>query len=446
MPIPKSRPSVRPAVLPYWQTTDRRSAVLYLGDALAVLRALPPRSVHCAVTSPPYWSQRDYGTAGRGGLGLEATFTEYVDKLVAVFRELRRVLRDDGTFWLNIGDTYTGGAGLAPGNLAGLPWRVALAMQDDGWVLRQDVIWAKPDTMPQSVSNRCTTAHEYVFLFSKGPRYFYDWYATREKAVSAPHAPGNRNIAPEKNDRGHLEDRVWGDGNRNKRSIWTIAHGAGYGGNHFAAYPPALVEPCILAGTSAAGCCPTCAAPWRRVVAKTRVPTRPGEDSKAWRAAKPVGRLNAVPGPKRQNAMFRSEEARVKRDGMEAGNRDPLRHVTETRSLGWYPSCKCLGLPPLPKAPHSKDPAYEGWALAARELCGLARAEVDDGDGGYQLDPAVVLDPFVGSGTTALVALALGRHFTGIDLSEDYLANHVVPRVSADLGGRPALRHLLPTR
>jgi len=186
---------------------------IHQGHVLEILPTLPEKSVQCCVTSPPYWGLRDYGAEGQ--LGLERTPDEYVENMVQVFREVRRVLRDDGTLWLNLGDTYNaynGGAGpgstlsknqteqrprletghglqcktLKPKDLVGIPWRVALALQADGWYLRQDIVWHKPNPMPESVRDRCTKAHEYIFLLSKSQRYFYDLEAVKESGTNRP--------------------------------------------------------------------------------------------------------------------------------------------------------------------------------------------------------------------------------------------------------------------
>jgi len=214
------------------------------GDARQVLPTLAARSFRCCVTSPPYWGLRDYGHSGQ--IGAESGLAEYIGSLRAVFREVRRTLTDDGTLWLNIGDSYTSGnrrwrdddaknparamryrpptpAGLKPKDLVGVPWRVAFALQEDGWFLRADIVWYKPNCQPESVKDRPTRAHEYVFLFSKSQDYFYDHEASRE--------PAN----------GH-------GGSRNRRSVWSI-NTEPFPGAHFAVFPPALVRPCVLAGS-----------------------------------------------------------------------------------------------------------------------------------------------------------------------------------------------------
>lgn len=208
-------------------------------DARIALPKLPDKSVQCCVTSPPYWSLRDYHIAGQ--IGLEPTIEQFINRLVEVFAEVKRVLRDDGVLWLNIGDAYTSGdrgyrapdrknpvramlyrpdtpEGLKPKDLIGLPWRLAFALQRDGWYLRSDVIWHKPNCMPESVKDRPTRAHEYLFLFSKSERYYYDYNSIRE-------ANG-----------------------RNRRTVWSIPTQP-FKGAHYAVFPPALIGPCILAGS-----------------------------------------------------------------------------------------------------------------------------------------------------------------------------------------------------
>jgi DNA modification methylase len=371
-----------------------------LGDCREVMASMEPESVHCVVTSPPYWGLRDYGTAtwlggdeacdhetprSRGAdikpgdkqgtsagsrpntqrecrcgatrqdsqLGLEPTPEAYVESMVAVFREVRRVLRSDGTVWLNLGDSYNGSggiggngkqhtnggsvtrpdnragwAGLKPKDLVGIPWRVAFALQADGWYLRSDIIWSKPNPMPESVTDRPTKSHEYLFLLSKSPRYYFDNDAIREdyKADALwryqygfnPGTPAN---SATKNPAVGRERSEPNPAGRNIRSVWTIATQP-YPGAHFATFPQALVEPCIKAGTSERGVCPECGAPWER-------------------------------------------------------------------DATWRPSCRC-GMPGHIDKPH-------------------------------QPVPATVLDCFAGSGTVGLVAQRLSRRAVLIDLSADYL-------------------------
>ena len=286
------------------------------GDCREVLRTLPDESVHCVVTSPPYWGLRDYGFEGQ--IGLETDFGDYVAEMVDVFRETRRVLRADGTLWLNLGDSYAGSgrggnpteetsglegsqtsqrasmirrargdsevastardaavtnrfrhaykaapAGLKQKDLMGMPWRVAFALQEDGWYLRQDIIWSKPNSMPESVTDRCTKAHEYVFLLAKSDRYFYDASAIAEPAVKAGqvlHSYGtgakDRQDVSETNDR---RTRIglanWNQAcpdTRNRRSVWEITTKP-FAEAHFATFPPELAELCIKAGCASGG-------------------------------------------------------------------------------------------------------------------------------------------------------------------------------------------------
>lgn len=253
-----------------------------VGDCLFLLDLLPDQSVHCCVTSPPYFGLRDYGVDGQ--IGLEPTPDAYVAKMVEVFREVRRVLRDDGTLWVNLGDsynTYAANRGPAAGvnktvhealpvvpkghgltvkgignkQLLGIPWRVAFALQADGWYLRQDIIWHKPNPMPESVRDRCTKAHEYIFLLSKSPRYFFDAEAISEPAVGAPSGNKERKKATERGCPNEgTASGVPRDGGetRNRRSVWTVSTKP-FKGAHFATFPPALIEPCILAGCPEGG-------------------------------------------------------------------------------------------------------------------------------------------------------------------------------------------------
>lgn len=257
------------------------------GDCREILPTLSTQSVQCCVTSPPYWGLRDYGENGQ--LGLEATLEEYIDKMVAVFREVWRVLRDDGTLWVNMGDSYAHGEcggkspvdgrtdrmgggnprgrttratlsnGLKPKNLCGIPWRVAFALQADGWYLRSDIIWHKPNPMPESVTDRPTKAHEYIFLLSKAERYFYDADAIREPHARLRDSSNGGSMA--KIDHENAEARRINQGNnhygeyplpnpngRNKRSVWTIPTQP-YAEAHFATFPEEIPKLCILAGS-----------------------------------------------------------------------------------------------------------------------------------------------------------------------------------------------------
>lgn len=270
---------------------------ILVGDCIDMMRTLPDQSVQCCVTSPPYYGLRDYGVDGQ--IGLEETPAEFIARLVEVFREVRRVLRDDGTAWVNMGDSYAGswGAqgrpqgdgqmsgrsitsarqinehprfksgtgvrgremGMKSKDLMGIPWRLAFALQDDGWYLRQDIIWNKPNPMPESVRDRCTKSHEYIFLLSKSKRYHFDQLAIAEQALE-PRGPGNvepieslpgERSTENSNIRGSLH-KIGPRPTRNRRSVWTVATRS-FREAHFATFPPDLIRPCILAGAPRGG-------------------------------------------------------------------------------------------------------------------------------------------------------------------------------------------------
>lgn len=373
---------------------------IIVGDCLESLRTLLDCSVHCVITSPPYWGLRDYGVDGQ--LGLEKSPEEYVANMVDVFREVRRVLRDDGTLWLNLGDSYAaqrggttppaetlaggengwmddgsrvnrgrhdgynpsrnaGAIGLKHKDLVGIPWRVAFALQADGYYLRQDLIWAKPNPMPESVRDRCTKSHEYLFLLSKSERYYFDGEAIKEsfadERMGNPGGGGQYSVGSGRNDAGALKTGVWNaDGlatGRNRRSVWSISTSP-YKGAHFATFPPRLIEPCILAGTSAKGCCPTCGKPWERITERTKLRRQRPNDY-------------------------------TKRTGEEGTGNSCANSVAgvEMKTTGWQQSCKCEPAEPV---------------------------------------PCIVADPFGGSGTTGMVAAYHGRDWLLFELNPEYAA------------------------
>ena len=227
--------------------------MILVGDCIESMRGLPDQSVHTCVTSPPYFGLRDYGYDGQ--IGLEPTPDAFVAKLAEVFREVRRVLRDDGTLWLNLGDSYGVGK-----QMLGIPWRVAFALQSDGWCLRQDIIWHKPNPMPESVTDRCTKAHEYIFLLSKSQRYYFDADAIKEPSAyfGKDTRSGMGNIRYEgKRTEGDAaangqQSFVTINETRNKRSVWTVTTKP-FKGAHFATFPPDLIEPCVKAGCPEGG-------------------------------------------------------------------------------------------------------------------------------------------------------------------------------------------------
>ncbi|HDS4354641.1 TPA: site-specific DNA-methyltransferase [Enterobacter roggenkampii] len=243
--MPQKKSSLPPTVerLHRAEPLELDGPTLFEGDALTVLRKLPSGSVRCVVTSPPYWGLRDYGIDEQ--IGLESSMHQFINRLVTIFAEVKRVLSDDGTLWLNIGDGYTSGnrgyrapdkknparamtvrpdtpEGLKPKDLIGIPWRLAFALQNDGWYLRSDIVWNKPNAMPESVKDRPTRSHEFLFMLTKSEKYFYDWQAVREPR-----------------DNGGL---------RNRRTVWNV-NTKPFSGAHFATFPPDLIRPCILAST-----------------------------------------------------------------------------------------------------------------------------------------------------------------------------------------------------
>lgn len=384
-------------------------------NANALNIPLADKSVHMIVTSPPYWGLRNYGVSGQ--LGLERTPEEYIANMVAVFRECWRVLRDDGTLWLNIGDSYAASpsgnhdaqkdrpridgvfhvptwdtfqeqvkgnqnnklvSGLKPKDLVGIPWRLAFALQADGWYLRSDIIWNKPNPMPESVTDRPTKSHEYLFLLAKRERYYYDAEAIREEnkpesleryeySLEGSYTPGYAypNEKREKPQQWNLNPA-----GRNRRTVWTIPT-APYKGAHFATFPPALVEPCIKAGTSERGVCPKCGKGWRRVIEKEK-----------------IGDNISARGNHRVNSGLALPPSG-------AGNNPAV-------TLGWQPSCTCG----------------------------------QDNGGPLEPIPAIVFDPFVGSGTTVKVAYDLGRRGVGLDLSLEYLSEQATTRIHNGHTGR----------
>jgi DNA modification methylase len=259
--------------------------VIITADALAGLEGIPTATVDTCITSPPYYGLRDYSIEGQ--IGLEASPEEFIERLVEVFRAVRRTLKDDGTLWVNLGDSYAGGAGRWGGtknmsgkqasnngslgqigkpqkwqhpsikqkDLIGVPWLFAFAMRADGWYLRQDIIWHKPNPMPESVTDRCTKAHEYIFLFSKSARYYFDSDAIKEPATSTDERPRDRESTRQNKIPGRTRMNGLTSNNyatRNKRDVWTVTTRA-YKEAHFATFPPDLIRPCVRAGSRPGG-------------------------------------------------------------------------------------------------------------------------------------------------------------------------------------------------
>jgi DNA modification methylase len=359
---------------------------IWHGDAIDCLRAMPAGIAQTCITSPPFWGLRDYGVDGQ--IGLEPDPDQWVARLVDVFREVRRVLRDDGTLWLEVGDSYaargnTGGMdslsqphqaigakgwrsapeGMKNKDLVGAPWLLAFALRQDGWYLRSDIIWARPNPMPESVTDRPTKAHSYVFLLTKRPRYFMDMEAIREDAkpwnegrMSASAMDGFRAGKVERRPQREKQyDEIKG---ANSRTVWTIATEPTPFA-HFATFPQELVRRCILAGTSERGACPNCGAPWAR---QTEKEIDHG-GRRTHNSTAPAGGIG------------RSQAAARIADGHMAG-------WSKVTTTGWAPTCTCDAGAPVPQ---------------------------------------VVCDPFMGSGTTALVARHHGRHAIGCELNASYL-------------------------
>lgn len=407
--------------------------------------ALADGSIHCIVTSPPYFGLRDYGASEQ--IGQEQTVSAYIDNLRECAREWFRVLRHDGSLWLNLGDSYAGsGRGLmgdgSPSDrgsakqgtnkgttqgafkiskacaeykqkdLYGIPWAVATALRADGWYLRRDIIWAKNNPMPESVTDRPTTAHEYIFLLTKSARYFYDEVAVAEPAITAERIYPSWEKRKESGEPARRDDPalsgyvnkgagMGGGSTRNLRSVWDIDEdeyaqflqwkaersGAmrdvwpissnGYKGAHFATMPPEIPRKCIMAGTSARGCCPDCGAPFERVTHREK------PKSRAVNAQTPNGQ---------------TEQGSLKNERVDL--------YPPTNTEGWYPTCNCSGLPPLPsREEHTEEHAR--LLERARELTA---------------SPCVVLDSFSGSGTTGKVAIELGRQYIGVEINPAYIA------------------------
>lgn len=408
------------------------TAKVLKGNVLNVLPELPDASVHAVVTSPPYWGHRVYNVPETmwpavsfrpiamdgvapvevpewyGCLGLEPTSALYVAHIVAVFREVRRVLREDGTLWLNLGDTsasarnsnrraqdqgkqkghalgrpdlmpHRGGLeeGLKSKDLCGMPYRVALALQADGWTLRQEIIWHKPNALPESVKDRPARDFEPVFLFAQARRYFYDAFAVREAYKQSPRKPGAGSMQNQVRPRGQLQgdevDRFYGAGSRGLRTLWSIAtRPNGFG--HIAAFPPELPRRCILLSTSDFGVCEFCGAPYRRLVRRQRM-----------KDGQPIG----------QGKSYRSQSKSAPSSAQGDGH---WRYSTRVEHQGWQEGCEC-------QAPRSR---------------------------------ALVLDPFCGSGTTGIEAVNHGRSFVGIEadessfeLSRDRLRTQQLPLLEA---------------
>jgi DNA modification methylase len=376
---------------------------VYQGNALDVLKTFPDESIDCCVTSPPYWCLRNYETEGQ--LGLEPTPELFVERLVEIFSEVKRVLKKEGTLFLNLGDTYAGSwkgnkdsskhlqstnkgsrnyngklpyyksDKIKPKDLIGIPWMVAFALRNSGWYLRQDIIWSKKNPMPESVTDRCTKSHEYIFLLSKSSRYYYDHEAIKEDTSTFDNSNRDRdntklNNTPGRSKMAGLKTNDYLK--RNKRSVWDVAT-APLKEAHFATFPQKLIIDCIKAGCPEF-VCEKCGSPYRRDVEKTLKPTT--------KAAKTF-----VIDKRDIDADKQDQGSNRQKDGHKSG------HTYSIKDNGVFPSCNC------------NSNKIEG----------------------------VVLDPFMGAGTTAVVARKLYRNYIGIEINPEYI-NIIEKRLNSELG------------
>lgn len=381
---------------------NRRQWTIEPVDCLTGMQGLPDASLHTVVTSPAYWKQRVYGDGPENGreacldcghAGAEDTGLYrrngaryepvgacgqcYLCVHVREFRELRRVLRPDGVLWLNIGDKFESPKTFAPSTmsnftgsgtqLAGVPWRLALALQRDGWNLRSDVVWAKRDPIPGSYSDRCITSHEYVFQLTPSKSYYFDDEAIKEPAAMEYARDGEHQPTM-----------------RKRRDVWWLST-AQYKGDHFACFPEDLVDLCILASTSARGCCGNCGAQWVRQIHKDRQPTRPAATSK-------------------------SHDVDVKKKG----NKDPQRHVTKTYTTGWLPGCACY-----PEQVYKLNSPHNRNAPTV---------------------PALTADIYAGAASAAIAAITHGRRHIGFEIKPETV-DQALARIRIDVPKRIAKLH-----
>jgi DNA modification methylase len=369
------------------------------GDCRDIMAAMPADSVDCVVCSPPYWGLRDYGVPGQ--LGLEPTLGEHIATMVDdVFEHVRRVLKPTGTLWLNYGDSYaasingraaaetkalgnddrtfrdkpfgTIGGVLKPKDLCMVPNRIAIALQEAGWWVRSEIIWHKPNPMPESVRDRPTSAHEKIWLLAKSERYYYDAEAIAEEAIGvdggAPLKAQDKDRGPFANGNSGLANGWLSSATRNKRNVWTIPSHP-FADAHFATFPPALVEPCVLAGCPEKVCA-KCGKPWVRQLERTTIRD----------LADAIGKRDERPSARAYAAVANSTQRIDERSGLGICFNGPT--TAQVRTIGFAPSCQCNA----------------------------------------NIIPGTVLDPFGGSGTTGLVADRLGRNAILIELNQKYAA------------------------
>lgn len=428
---------------------DQYRNQILVGNNLLELAKLPEKNIHCVICSPPYWGLRNYGSdpqiwppaanncehefeksnvnydlryragentvmrnnkkfgnennnygtsfcihcgAWKGELGLEPTPELYIEHLVLIFREVWRILRDDGTLWVNLGDSYWSAGNnsheyLKPKDLVGIPWDAAKALQRDGWYLRRDIVWSKGNPMPESTPDRPTTSHEYIFLLSKKRKYYYDSIAVREeiksndsdirKMIESKDRIGGKTLsADDENYKANKNTEIGKKRSvggpflgRNRRSVWEV-NTTPYKDAHFATFPPKLIEPCVLAGTSEYGVCSDCGSPYERILEKTKI------------------ELSVEDKVKEENyyQRRRSDNQQVPEDPKK--QQEYINHIHDhgaipkIKTIGWKKTCNC----------ETKN-----------------------------VQPAIVLDPFFGSGTTGYVANNYGRDFVGIEINPKYI-------------------------
>ena len=449
---------------------------IYHGDAWELASSLPEQSIHTVVTSPPYWGLRDYGEPGQ--FGLESTPDEYVARLVDLFARLRPALRDDGTVWLNLGDSFAdaGRPGLKRKDLVGIPWRVAFALQADGWYLRSDIIWHKPNPMPESVTDRPTKAHEYIFLLSKKARYYYDHEAIKEPVSDVSLARAeygwdcdrdstkNASMGGDGIHVAKMGTRFVNPNGRNKRSVWTIPTKP-FSQAHFAVFPPDLIKPCIKAGCPELYCV-DCGRPLTVVECAQDIQddaTQKGSSHDGQEAERSTGLSGVRSGVPLPQSSVLFEAVCESQYGSEQGDNSGVRNGSEglqTHSQPVTPDGNprgvCHGASNGDGGTHREDahgaggrspqeresgrqsdrePRTDGevgsrpQAQAACETDTVSPLWRNDSSsaprcpacGSTNLAKGVVLDPFVGSGTTAEVARSLGRKAVGFELNADYI-------------------------
>lgn len=353
--------------------------LLLNGDSLEILKNFPNNTFHTAVTSPPYWQLRDYFVDNQ--LGHEATPEEYVENLVDILREVKRVLRKDGTLWLNIGDGYNNNSGFCRSSkewqrggrksgsadkklfkhkyikqkdLIGIPWRVAFALQENGWYLRCDIIYSKTNIMPDGAKDRPTRSHEYIFLLSKSKKYFYDYYAVLEDTKDRPSRVQGFGANEQHGTFRQDQDRTFEHyGKRNKRSVWHTSVSS-FKGKHYATFSQELIDPCVASSTSQKGCCIKCGSPWKRIFDKVRV-----EIDKKYSPKKMTEIINFFP------------EMEEKKE-----------YQLQLIEKGWEKQCDCNT---------------------------------------HKTKPCIILDPFSGMATTGVVALKYNQNYVGIEINKEYL-------------------------